>query len=323
MIRTEIAVPNQENVMSQHQGFHSYVASMLRDTWIHHLLNKLRNLKRHLLRRFEGERLLLQQYISGTGKPLNMNIPETFSEKLYCRMISWNRGHAPIFTQLADKYTARDHVAKKIGQEHLVRLFWHGTDPDAIPFDALPAEYVVKTNHGSARVIVVKGKADRKGIIEKLSEWLKSNYYWAGREHQYYDIKPRIMIEEYLKNEDGSGPLDYRFWCFEGVPEVIQVDNRAHDINPFFDTKWNLLDLHYRPGVARPAVPKPANLDQMLSMASKLSMGFGFVRVDLYSVKEKTYFGEYTFTPAGSLTMSPKIWDLRLGEKWLTSPELG
>jgi hypothetical protein len=326
MVRAEIVGPSilsQENIMSQHEGFHGYVASKLRDTWIHNLLNKLRTIKRNLLRRSEGERLLLQQYVSGTGKQLNMKMPETFSEKLYSRMISWNRGHDPIFTQLADKYAARDHVAKKIGQEYLVRLLWHGTEPDAIPFDALPTEYVIKANHGSAQVIIVKGMADGKDIIQKSRAWLKSNYYWTGREHQYYDIKPRIMIEEYLKNEDGSSPLDYRFWCFEGVPEVIQVDNRTHDINPFFDTKWNSLDLHYRRGASRPAVPKPANLEQMLSMASNLSAGFGFVRIDLYSIGERVYFGEYTFTPAGSLTMSPKHWDLRLGQKWLTPPELG
>ena len=322
MIRTDIA-DNQENVMPQHEGFHSYVASMLRDTWIHKLVNTLRNVKRHVFRRSEGERLLLQQYVKGTGKQLNMESPETFSEKLYCRMISWNRGHAPIFTQLADKYTAREHVAKKIGQEHLVKLLWHGTDPDAIPFDALPDDHVIKTNHGSALVIVVKEKADRKEIIEKLRAWLKSNYYWAGREHQYYGIKPRIMIEEFLSNEDGSSPLDYRIWCFEGVPELIQVDNRAHDINPFFDTKWNHLDLHYRPGAPRPAVPKPSNLDEMLAIASKLSSGFGFIRVDLYSVRGAIYFGEYTFTPAGSLTISPKHWDVTLGRKWSTSPEKG
>src|SRR6476620_2418883 len=132
MIRADVAppsVPNQENVMSQHEGFHGYVASVLRDTWIHNLLNNLRTLKRHLLRQSEGERLLLQQYVGGTGKQLNMKLPETFSEKMYCRMISWNRGHDPIFTQLADKYAARDHVAKKIGSGHLVRLLWNGTDP--------------------------------------------------------------------------------------------------------------------------------------------------------------------------------------------------
>jgi hypothetical protein len=302
---------------------HDYAATKLRGTWIHEVLNELRSVKKRLMRRPDGERLLLEQYATGAGKQLNMKNPQTFSEKLYCRMILWNRGHNPIFTQLADKYAARDYVAKKIGHEHLVKLLWHGTDPAAIPFDALPDEYVIKTNHGSAQVIIVKNKPDRQSIIERLRVWLKSNYYWGGREHQYYDIKPRIMIEQYLNNEDGSDPLDYRIWCFEGVPEVIQVDNSAHNINPFFDAKWNLLDLHYRAGAPRLSMLKPQNLEEMLAIASKLSAGFGFVRVDLYSVRGAIYFGEYTFTPAGSLRITPKNWDVTLGRRWLTSPEKG
>jgi hypothetical protein len=128
-----------------------------------------------------------------------------------------------------------------------------------------------------------------------------------------------VIVEEYLKNEDGTGPLDYRFWCFGGIPEVIQVDNHAHDINPFFDTKWNLLDLYYRDGAARPALGKPKNFEQMLVVASRLSEGFDFVRVDLYNIDGKIYFGEMTFTPAGSLKFRPPIWDFRLGEKWKIS----
>jgi hypothetical protein len=307
--------------MKMSMRIHGHVVNKLRGTWIHHICNELRSLKQRVVRRSEGERILLQQYVRGSGKHLDLTNPQTFSEKLYCRMISWNRGLDPVFTQLADKYAARTYVGNKVGEQHLVKLLWHGTDPSAIPFDTLPAEYVIKTNHSNGQIIVVKGNADRTEIINRLSVWLKSNYYWGGREYQYYHIKPRVMIEEYLKNQDGSGPLDYRFWCFRGIPEVIQVDNRAHDINPFFDTKWNLLDLHYREGASRPAITKPANFEEMILIASKLSAGFDFVRVDLYNVDGKIYFGEFTFTPAGSLTLRPESWDLKLGEKWVRSSE--
>ena len=111
------------------RGIRDYAATKLRGTWLYDVFDKLRNLKRRLLRRFEGEQLLLEQYASRVGKPLNTVDPQLFSEKLYCRMISWNRGHDPIFTQLVDKYAARDYVAKKIGSGHSVRLLWDGTDP--------------------------------------------------------------------------------------------------------------------------------------------------------------------------------------------------
>jgi hypothetical protein len=291
-------------------------------TGINYVLNKLRSVKRRLMRRSEGEDILLKRYVRVHGKQPNLTNPQNFTEKMFCRMISWNRGHNPIFTQLADKYTARAYVSNKVGEQHLVKLLWHGTDPSAIPFDTLPAEYVIKTNHGSANIIVVKGKPDRIDVISRLSGWLKSNYYWSCREYHYYHIKPRVMIEEYLRNQDNSGPLDYRFWCFKGIPEVIQVDNHAHDINPFFDTQWNQLDLYYREGVSRPAIARPINFEQMISIASRLSAGFDFVRIDLYNLNGKIYFGEFTFTPtAGELKLRPEGWDLKLGEKWEMSLE--
>ena len=301
---------------------YNYGVDKLRDTWIHDAFKSVRNLKRRVMRRSDGERYLLEKYFRVHGKHLNVTNPRTFTEKLFCRMISWNRGHNPIFTQLADKYTARAYVSKKVGEQHLVKLLWHGTDPRAIPFDTLPAEYVIKTNHGSRSNIVVKGNPDRIDVISQLSDWLKSNYYWSDREYQYYHIKPRVMIEEYLRNQDGSGPLDYKFWCFKGTPEVIHVDNPTHDINPFYDTQWNQLDLHYRVHASRPAIAKPNNFEQMISIASELSVGFDFVRIDLYNLDGKTYFGEFTFThTAGNYKLRPEIWDVKLGEKWEMSSE--
>jgi hypothetical protein len=293
------------------------LVSKFRGTWIHYVFKSLRSLKRRLMRRSDGEAILLQRYSRIHGKPLNLAKPETFSEKLFCRMITLNRRGNHLFTQVSDKFMAREYVRLKVGKEHLVKLIWHGEDPREIPFDNLPNEYVIKTNHATKQIIVVKGYADRIEIIKKLLTWLECNYYWSCREYQYFNIKPRILIEEYLKNQDGSGPLDYRFYCFNGVPEVIQVDNHAHDINPFFDTKWTQLDLHYREGVSRPTIAKPMNLDRMIVIASKLSADFDFVRIDLYNIEGKIYFGEFTLTPTGGdLKLRPESWDMKLGEKW-------
>ncbi len=105
----------------------------------------------------------------------------------------------------------RAHVASTVGEEHLIKLLWQGNDPHTIPFDRLPAEYVIKPNHSSGQVIIVRGEADRDEIIRTVADWLAGDYYWQAREYQYYGIKPRIVIEEYLKSQGDSGPLDYRF----------------------------------------------------------------------------------------------------------------
>jgi hypothetical protein len=249
----------------------------------------------------------LRRYARIHGKPLNLTNPQTFTEKLFWRMVMWNRGDMPPrFRRLADKYAVRAHVAGTIGEEYLIPLLWQGDDPRAIPFDRLPAEYVIKPSHAAGHVIVVRRKADREAIIREASGWLASDYYWHGRESQYYRIPPRILIEEYLTNEDKSPPYDYKFYCFNGRPEQILVRNHTHDICPFFDTAWNFLDFSDEVGAVRPLVPKLANLDEMVALAAKLSVGLGFVRVDFYNVKGRVYFGELTFTPAaGSSNMIP------------------
>ena len=287
----------------------------LQETW---LINQYRSVRRQILRRSEGEAFLLRRYARIHGKSLNLTNPQTYTEKLFWRMVSWNRGDMPSrFMQLADKYAVRAYVASKVGEKHLAKLFWHGTDPHAIPFDRLPSEYVIKPNHAAGKVIIVKRQANRDQIIPTVSGWLTSNYYWQGREFQYYSIKPRIVIEEYLRDQNGTPPFDYKIHCFNGVPEHILVRNHAHDICPYFDTSWNFLDFADRVGAIQPWVPKPPNLDEMLSVAVRLSAGFGYVRVDLFNVQRRVYFGELTFTPAaGILKYSRDSWDLKHGQKW-------
>lgn len=290
----------------------------LRDTWLHNLVDHYRDIKRRVMRRSEGEAFLLRRYSRIHGKPLNLANPRTFTEKLFWRMITWNRGAMPPrFRQLADKYAVRAHVANTVGEKYLTKLLWHGNDPRAIPFDRLPTEYVIKPSHAAGKVIIVRGEADRKNIIRQVSSWLANDYYWHGRESQYYGISPRILIEEYLTNEDGSPPFDYKVYCFNGTPEQILVRNHTHDICPFFDTTWNLLDFSDEVDAVRPWVPQPTNLGEMLALAAKLSVGFGYVRLDFYNIKGRVYLGEFTFTPAaGIIKYDPEFWDLKLGEKW-------
>ncbi|MFO0698454.1 MAG: ATP-grasp fold amidoligase family protein [Nitrospira sp.] len=294
----------------------------LRDTWVHQLYNDVRRAKRGLLRQSEGEAILLERYHRVHGKPLNIKAPKTFTEKLFWRMISWNRRVNPLFTQLTDKYAVRTHVAGTIGDEYLIKLLWHGENPLTIPFDRLPAQYVMKPSHTSQQVIVVKERAERANLISRASDWLTSNYYWNAREYQYYRITPRVMIEECLQNPDGSLPLDYKLWCFNGVPELIQVITHTRDMSAFFDRAWTLLDLSNKEGRSQRPITKPTNLEEMIAIASKLSVGFGFVRVDLYNVKGRVYFGELTFTPtAGHMKLQPDSWDAALGKKWDLSLE--
>lgn len=48
-------------------------------------------------------------------------------------------------------------------------------------------------------------------------------------------------------------------------------------------------------------LPKPKNFEEMVEVARRLSMGFPELRVDLYNVDGKIYFGELTFTSQGGM----------------------
>lgn len=281
-------------------------------------LNGAISIYHRLLMRQHGERLLLARYKTLYSKDLDRINPRRFTEKLYCKMIALNRHNDPTLTRLVDKFLVRDWVSQKIGSEHLIPLFWQGTDPHAIDFDGLPERCVIKTNHGSGHVIVKNGPIDREQTCAKLDAWLKENFYWIARERQYFGVKPRIVIESFLVDDAAeNGPLDYKFWCFHGKPMFVQVDDHAHGINPFHDLEWNVLDLQYRVNQRSVSIPRPKNLDRMIAIASILSSKFDFVRVDLYNIDGQVLFGEMTFTPlAGVLKFQPESWDEKLGALW-------
>jgi hypothetical protein len=273
--------------------------------------------KRRLLHRSISRRAILARYEKLFGQPLDTHNPETFSAKIACRMLAMLNEKIPTASLYADKLRVRDFIANKIGPEYLVKLLWHGSRPKDIPFSSLPVSCVIKTNHACAQVILVDNDLDRHAAIKQLDEWLGVNYYWDSQEFQYYHIKPEIMVEEYLSNNSGHELLDYRFYCFNGIVKVIQVDNHEHSINCFFDPDWNLLDLWYRDGVPRPLLPEPASLPEMLKVAAKLSEDFDFVRVDLYEIDREIVFGELTFTPVGGyMKLNSPAWDLKLGQEW-------
>ena len=64
-------------------------------------------------------------------------------------------------------------------------------------------------------------------------------------------------------------------------------------------------------------VSKPTCLVEMIKIAEILSHGFSYVRVDLYEISGRVYFGEMTFTPGGGIYPYKDTWtkerDAQLG----------
>lgn len=233
-----------------------------------------------------------------TGKELNLDNPQTFNEK-----IQWMKLYdsTPLKTSLADKYLVRDWIKEKIGEEYLIPLLGVWDKFDDIDFDKLPDKFVLKANHGSAWNIIVtdKNKFDKQDAKKKFDEWLHTNFaFQDGLELHYKDIKPLIIAEKYIEN-DNQDLYDYKIWCFDGKAKYIQfLSERKEGLKMvFYDTEWNKQDFVYSYPRNEKDIEKPKNLELLLTLAEKLAQGFSHVRVDFYILNDGSIkFGEMTFT---------------------------
>lgn len=269
-------------------------------------------------------------------KKLNLDNPRDLNEK-----IQWLKVYSDLseWTELADKYKVREYVEYCGLGNILVKLYGVWENADEIEFDKLPEKFVIKTNHAFGRAILVKDKS--KLEIEKtktqLNKWLKEKYGLVSFEPHYWNIKRRIIAEEFLQEDFNvaisSSLIDYKFWCFHGEPYLIMVMHDRHNNiigsegnanlsqmhTYIYDLDWNLrpeiisgVHLNDNPIV----IPKPKCFSEMINICRKLSNPFPQVRVDLYEVNNKIYFGELTFTGKGGYMNSfSDEYLIKMGEK--------
>jgi hypothetical protein len=260
---------------------------------------------------------ITNQFRKRMGKRLNLEEPTTFNEKL--QFIKLNLKH-PMMPILSDKYRAREILAAKGLSGILVRLHGVYDKFDDIDFNALPDSFVMKVNHDSGGVFVIKDKtkANFKEVGKRITEKLKYPYIHGiiNGEWQYLFISPKIIIEEYLEDESGD-LLDYKIHCFEGHPEFIHVDidRFRNHTRKFYNTQWQPMDFTNRCPRSDINVKRPHNLERMLEVAKVLSCEFHCCRVDFYEVQKKLYFSEVTFFHANGMgKFEPEEYDIKFGE---------
>lgn len=248
-----------------------------------------------ILKPIPDELFIKVKYFLKFKKWIDLDNPKTFNEKLqYLKLKQTDQ----IYSDLADKYKVREYIKEKLWEEVLTKLYWHGKDPEQIPFEDLPDKFVIKYNHGSWYNILVpnKSKLDIKQTINILRLWMKEDFWIIKRELQYKNIDKMIIIEEFLEDEETKDLYDYKFWCFNWDPEIIQVDlNRANDHRRnLYNIKWNKLNEWIKYPTYNWEIKKPLNLDKMLEYSKKLSKNFPMARIDFYESNWKVYFGEIT-----------------------------
>ena len=237
-----------------------------------------------------------------TGKELHLDNPQTFNQKLnWLKLYDKN----PLKSLCADKFLASKWAKKHCPELHTVKIIKSWKRAKDIDFSKLPQKFALKCNHGSGMNIIVTDKSllNIPETIEKLNYWMQMDYaHWNHSfEIHYSSIKRRIICEEFIESDGEQGLLDYKIHCFNGVPKFIEVQAGHHDgqaTSVFFDINWNRLNITRKNMVSTSAeISKPNQLIAMLTIAKKLSSSFEYVRVDLYELHNKVYFGEMTFTP--------------------------
>jgi len=275
----------------------------------------------HGISGFLPDRAFLKKicHYSKTRK-MDIDNPVTFNEKIQWLKLYDRR---PEHVCLADKFEVRKFVAKTVGEEILIPCYGVWDKFEQIPFADLPDQFVLKCTHDCGSVVICKDKntLDMDKTRRRIKNALSVNHYWHYREWLYKNLRPRVVAEQLISDGSGSDLMDYKIFCFGGTPKIVKVDyDRFSDHQmSCYTPGWEYIDSVYQKQGKE--IPKPGCLGRMLELAEKLSAGIPQVRVDLYVVGDKIYFGEMTFYNAAGFSKLTPEYDKQMGDWWVLPPK--
>ena len=208
----------------------------------------------------------------------------------------------PLRQFVSDKEHVKHYVSGTIGKQYNIEtigILVSQSDIDRFELPRFPC--VVKPTHlsGEIEFFGESRKSLNKGVLRK---WLSANHYMKKREQNYRYLKPKIIVERFFSPDGMIIPMDYKIFCFHGIPGFIQVDrNRfGNHIQNFYDIYWTKIDFTLMTCGSKDYDVKPPSLDIMLDIAAKLSQSFSFMRVDLYGIADEVRVGELTNCPGAA-----------------------
>ncbi len=249
---------------------------------------------------------------------LNLENPKKFTEKIqYIKLFERTK----LRKKVADRMEVRKYVAQKAGEEYLIPLIGTYDELNKKIWESLPSQFVLKANHGCGMIKIIRNKEeeDFNKVRKVTKQWRQTDYAELGREWVYRDLPRTILAEKLLLGSGRSIPDDYKFFCFHGKVEVIQIDfdRFGEQKRNLYDPNFNRLDAKLLYPHNPVKIPEPANLNEAVRLAEMLSSEFNFIRVDLYLLEENIYFGELTNYPGnGFAAFEPEPVEYKIGS-WL------
>ena len=236
--------------------------------------------------------------------------PRTLNEKL-----TWLAAMTDTskWTEYSDKYEVRKYIESLGLKDILTECYGVWDRVEDIDFDKLPDKFVLKCTHDCGSTVIVrdKSKMNKKELLDFLDKHVSVRYGYDSCEPHYIAIKPRLMAESLIEMDNSEEfssetTVDHKIRCIDGKAQYDMVcyDRSLESGSGGSKTVYDLYDIHtWQPmrqfladdGVKYRNVPRPENLERMIEIAEKIAQGFPQVRVDLYNVRGKIYFGEMTF----------------------------
>lgn len=252
------------------------------------------------------------------GYPLELESPRTYNAKLQWLKLYYRKN---LMIRMVDKFKAKEFITEVVGCRYVVKSYGVWDHFDDIDLSKLPDSFVLKTTHDQGGVCIVRDKSefDIESIRKSFERRLKKNHFWLSREWPYKNVKPRIMAEELLIDDNQSDLADYKFYCFDGKPKVMYIAQgrqEGHCTFDFFDVNFNKLDIK-RPNYPNTEgdISKPKLWDEMIEVSQKLSEGLPHLRVDFYISNDRLFVGELTFFQGGGMMpFEPEAWDYIMGD---------
>ena len=244
------------------------------------------------------------------GRIPDFDHPHTFNEYICARKVRRDEYDLWRYT---DKYEVRKYVCERIGEEYLNECFGVYDSFNQIDFEKLPAQFVLKGTHWSSYNLIVTNKDsfDRSKAERMFAKWQSQNFYYFGREKNYYKIRPRITCDKYLRCKTHSFLPEIKVFCFNGKARFIEceVTKNGKTFSNIYDTRWNRLEVRHGYDNFDENM-ETIKHDEVIAIAERLAENFDFVRVDLYAIDEKVIFSELTFHPGGgAVPFTPASFD--------------
>ena len=236
--------------------------------------------------------------------------PRTLNEKVTWMEVMTDTSK---WTEYTDKYEVRKHIEELGLKDILTECYGVWDRVEDIDFDKLPDKFVLKCTHDCGSTVIVrdKSKMNKKDVLDFLGKCVSKRYGYESCEPHYTFIKPRLMAESLIEMDNTSEfssatTVDHKIRCIDGKAQYDMVcyDRSLESGSGGSKTVYDLYDIHTwqpmrqylaDPGVEYKNVPRPENLEKMIEIAETIAQGYPQVRVDLYNVKGKIYFGEMTF----------------------------